>query len=69
MSASKTKQVKTKLIEEDPKPTVRIDPVICGQFTDWKPRPMLTLLEFFQSKEPVESRLNYLNVFNFFVKN
>ena len=56
-------------VPEDPLPSWRIDPVICGQFTDWKPRPMLSLFEFFQRKEAIDSKLDYLNVFNFFVKN
>ena len=51
-------------------PGLRIDPVICGSFTDWKPKSMMRIEDFLQGKEINEERkLDYENVFKFFVKN
>ena len=46
----------------DPLPSSRIDPVICGPFTSWKPRPMLRLQDMLLAKYPKEDKLDYRTV-------
>jgi len=53
----------------EPEPSYRTDPMICGEFTDWKARPMLTLFDYFQSKEPPENKLDYRSQFEQMTKN
>ena len=38
-------------------------PVVCGSFTDWQPRQMLRLVDFFQMRGPPEQVLTDENVF------
>ena len=38
-------------------------PVVCGSFTDWQPRQMLRLVDFFQMRGPPEQILSDENVF------
>ena len=52
-----------------PQPGLRIDPVICGQFTGWKPKPMLRLEDFLSSYSKEEDKLDYPSVFKYFLKN
>ena len=49
--------------EPRPEPVFKQDPVICGQFTDWKPRKMIPLFDFLQEKEPDDRKLDYRNMF------
>ena len=46
-----------------------MDPTICAQFTDWKPRKMLRLFDFLHDKLRKEEKLDYRSVFAHFVSN
>mmetsp|Transcript_37489 Transcript_37489/g.49291 ORF Transcript_37489/g.49291 Transcript_37489/m.49291 type:complete len:153 (+) Transcript_37489:1338-1796(+) len=50
-------------------PIYRQDPIICGDFTDWKPRVMTTVFDFLQKKEIDDNKLDYRSVFNYLKKN
>ena len=40
-------------------------PVICGSFTNWIGRPMVSLFDFLQSKDEAGNRLDERTIFEF----